>query len=127
MLFRATNRSVVKLQRQPGRRGRSVSQRLLVLAIRKCFLPLSSPPTTPGHTKTATLAGRDAQMAASKLHAKLTAKAPRWAAPTADVHDGKTGFVHFCDACRTVSMTPGEETGRLTTTKDLKAPIHTPL
>lgn len=64
-------------------------------------------------------------MAASKLHAKLTAKAPQWAAPTADVHDGKTA--HFCDACRTVSMTPGEETGRLTTTKNLKAPIHTPL
>lgn len=62
-------------------------------------------------------------MAASKLHAKLTAKAPWWAAPTADTHDGKTGFVR----CRTVSMTPGEETGRLTTTKNLKVPIHTPL
>lgn len=66
------------------RRGWSVSQHLLVLAIRKCFLPLSSPPTTPGHTNK-TLAGRDAQMAASKPYAKLTAKASQSVAPTADM------------------------------------------
>lgn len=36
-------------------------------------------------TQTMTLAGRDAQMAASKLYAKLTAEAPQQAAPTADM------------------------------------------